>query len=116
MTQSRTVTIGTIYEAAWRLAGHVTRTPLRLSPYLSRQAGHSVRLKLETMHDTGAFKLRGATNALLNLTDGARRLGVLTLSSGNHGRGLAYAAQRLGVKCTVHMSALVPDVKGSGDP
>lgn len=111
MTQPRPVTISAIQEAAWRLAGHVARTPLRLSPYLSKQAGHPVRLKLESMQDTGAFKLRGATNALLTLKDAARRQGVLTLSSGNHGRGLAHAAQRLGVKCIVHMSSLVPDVK-----
>lgn len=107
----RPVTLNDIRAARARLAGKVTRTPLRLSPFLSARAGHPVRLKLETMQDTGAFKLRGATNALLNLTDAARQQGVLTISSGNHGRGLAYASQRLGVKCIVHMSALVPDVK-----
>lgn len=107
----RPVTIADVRAAQVRLAGRVTRTPLRLSPYLSGRAGHPVRLKLETMQDTGAFKLRGATNALLNLTDEAREKGVLTISSGNHGRGLAYASQQLGVKCIVHMSSLVPEVK-----
>jgi len=111
MTQPPPVTICDVRNAAERIAGLVTRTPLRLSPFLSKQAGHPVRLKLESMQDTGAFKQRGATNALLSLSNEARNQGVLTISSGNHGRGLAYAAQRLGIKCIVHMSALVPDVK-----
>ena len=81
---------------------------------LSDIAGHPVYLKLETMQDTGAFKIRGATNALLRLSDSQRAKGVVTMSSGNHGRGLAYASKKLGVKCTVFMSELVPSVKVDG--
>lgn len=105
------VTISDVREAAARITGHVNRTPLRLSPYLSEICGQTVRLKLETMQDTGAFKIRGATNALMKMSDADRARGVITMSSGNHGRGLAYASKRLGVPCSVYMSELVPSVK-----
>ena len=105
------VTLSDIREAAHRIGPHVTRTPLRLSPFLSKHIGHTVRLKLETMQDTGAFKLRGATNALMQLSDDARSRGVLAVSTGNHGRGVAHAAKSLGIPCVVYMSELVPDVK-----
>lgn len=108
---ARPVTLSDIRDAAHRIAGHVTRTPLRLSPYLSAKFGHPVRLKLETMQDTGAFKLRGATNALLALDDDARERGVIAVSTGNHGRGVAFAARALGINCVVYMSELVPAVK-----
>lgn len=105
------VTIADVREAAARIAGHVTRTPLRLSPHLCDISGTTVRLKLETMQDTGAFKIRGATNALLKMSKADRARGVITMSSGNHGRGLAYASKNLGVPCSVYMSELVPQVK-----
>jgi len=107
----RPVTLTDIRDAQARIAGRVTRTPLRLSPFLSEHAGHPVRLKLETMQDTGAFKLRGATNALLNLSDEKKSRGVIAVSTGNHGRGVAFAAKALGIKCAVYMSELVPAVK-----
>ena len=111
MSAQRPVTLTDIRDAQSRIAGRVTRTPLRLSPYLSEYAGHPVRLKLETMQDTGAFKLRGATNALLNLSDESKSRGVIAVSTGNHGRGVAFAAKALGIKCAVYMSELVPEVK-----
>ena len=104
-------TISDVRDAAKRIDNHVTRTPLRLSHHLSEIAGQEVRLKMETMQDTGAFKLRGATNALLNLPEDLRGRGVVTMSSGNHGRGLAFASKKLGIPCTVYMSELVPSVK-----
>lgn len=100
-----------IEAAAARIHGRVSRTPLRLSPYLSKHLDDTVRLKLETMQDTGAFKLRGATNALLSLSDNQRNAGVIAVSTGNHGRGVAYAARALGIRCAVYMSKLVPSVK-----
>lgn len=111
MSVQRPVTLTDIRDAHKRIVGRVTRTPLRLSPYLSELAGHPVKLKLETMQDTGAFKLRGATNALLNLSDESKSRGVIAVSTGNHGRGVAFAAKALGIKCAVYMSELVPEVK-----
>ena len=97
-----------IRAAQERLAGHVARTPLVLSPCLSDRCGVPVHLKLETRQTTGSFKLRGATNALLSLDEAARRAGVVTASTGNHGRAVAHAASAAGVRAVVCMSALVP--------
>jgi len=70
-----------------------------------------VRLKLETAQPIGAFKIRGAANALSRLDDGARARGVVCCSTGNHGRAIAYVAARLGTKATICMSSLVPENK-----
>ncbi|MGB1390909.1 MAG: hydroxyectoine utilization dehydratase EutB, partial [Paracoccaceae bacterium] len=71
-------------------------------------------LKLEHHQRTGSFKLRGATNAILSLSEDDRARGVVAVSTGNHGRGLAYAARRNGVRCIVAMSELVPQNKIDG--
>lgn len=97
-----------IYKARARIAGRVVRTPLVPSASLSDVAGCPVSLKLETMQPTGAFKLRGATNALLALDPEERSRGVVTCSTGNHGRAVAYAAKAAGVRAVICMSELVP--------
>jgi threonine dehydratase len=94
--------------AAEAIRGIAARTPLVAAPSLSAASGREVRLKLETAQPIGAFKLRGAANALSKLDVEARRRGVVCASTGNHGRAVAYAAARLGVKATVCMSRLVP--------
>jgi len=94
-----------------RLAGLVRRTPLVDSPSLSGRNGVPVRLKLENLQETGAFKLRGATNRLLRLSDAERARGVVTVSTGNHGRAVAFAARRLGLPAVVCLSELVPENK-----
>lgn len=104
-------TLQDIYRARRAIAPWVRRTPLTLSPSLSRLTGGEVYLKLETVHDTGAFKLRGATNAILHLDEASKAKGVVTVSTGNHGRAVAYAAGRLGIRAVVCMSRLVPDNK-----
>jgi threonine dehydratase len=100
-----------LYRARQAIAPYVRRTPLVPSPGLSRLTGGTVQLKLETLQDTGAFKLRGATYALLRLGEEERRRGGVAVSTGNHGRGVAYAARRLGVRAVVCMSHLVPENK-----
>ncbi|MBT0963367.1 hydroxyectoine utilization dehydratase EutB [Denitromonas iodatirespirans] len=100
-----------IYRARHRLRGHVLHTQLLHSPSLSEHTGGEVHLKLECRQITGSFKLRGATNALLCLDDDARARGVIAVSTGNHGRALAYAAHRLGVRAVICMSKLVPSNK-----
>ncbi|MCW8165834.1 hydroxyectoine utilization dehydratase EutB [Verminephrobacter aporrectodeae subsp. tuberculatae] len=97
-----------VESAAARIAGHVLRTPLVASAALTRCCGLPVHLKLETRQPTGAFKLRGAMNALLALDENARRRGLVTASTGNHGRAVAHAARAAGVRAVVCMSALVP--------
>ncbi len=71
-------------------------------------------LKLEHTQITGSFKLRGATNAVLSLTESQRQAGVVGVSTGNHGRGLAYASAKAGVRCVICMSQLVPQNKIDG--
>lgn len=102
------VSLAAIERAATRLAGQVERTPLVRSEFLSERCGHPVHLKLETLQPIGAFKLRGAMNAILSLDDATRRRGLVTASTGNHGRAVAYAAAKLGIPATICMSALVP--------
>lgn len=100
-----------VYAARARIAGRVRWTPVVESPALSTIAGGAVALKLECLQETGAFKLRGATNKLLSLTDEERRRGVIAVSTGNHGRAVALAARRLGVRAVVCVSELVPENK-----
>lgn len=100
-----------IYKARQRLQGTILRTPLVPSPSLSRHTGGSVHLKLDCRQITGSFKLRGATNAILQLDDEARARGVIGVSTGNYGRALAHAAHQLGVRAVICMSQLVPSNK-----
>ncbi|KFC65780.1 putative threonine dehydratase [Bosea sp. LC85] len=102
------VALSDIEAAAARIAGKVAHTPLVVSPSLSRLCRQPVHLKLETRQPIGAFKLRGAMNAVLALGDDRRRHGLVTASTGNHGRAVAYAARQLGLRATICMSALVP--------
>ncbi len=99
-----------IYSARQRIAGSVMRTPL-VESALSEDIGHGIHLKLETLQPIGAFKLRGATNAIHKLTDEERLRGVVCCSTGNHGRAVAYAARAVGVKAIVCVSSLVPGIK-----
>ena len=102
------------HQAQTRIRGRIRPTPLAHSPSLTEMAGAPVYLKLEHHQNTGSFKLRGATNALLALTDEQRQCGVVAASTGNHGRGLAYAAQQAGARCIICMSSLVPQNKVEG--
>ena len=104
-------TLADIYAARKRIAPHVRRTPLDPSPSLSRRLGTPVLLKHEHHQITGAFKLRGASNAVLSLSPEERARGIVGVSTGNHGRGLAHAARSAGTRCVVIMSSLVPQNK-----
>ena len=73
-----------------------------------------LRLKAESLHSIGAFKIRGAFNAILSLSDAERAAGVVAHSSGNHAQAVAYAAERLGVAATVVMPSNAPAVKMEG--
>jgi threonine dehydratase len=109
-----TVTLQDIYRARRAIAGRIRRTPLVVSDSLSRIAGAPVHLKLEHQQITGSFKLRGATNAVLALTPEQQAKGVVGVSTGNHGRGLAYAARHADARCIICMSSLVPQNKVQG--
>ena len=100
-----------VYLARQRIASLVRVTPMDPSPSLSKQLGVPVYLKLESQQITGSFKLRGASNAIAQLSTGQRAKGVVAASTGNHGRALAYAASQLNVKATICLSQLVPPNK-----
>lgn len=103
-----------VLAAAHRLRGVVERTPLVPSPALSSRAGGQVLLKCEQRQRTGSFKVRGAFNALAALPPDARTRGAVASSAGNHGLGLAWAAQQLGVRVKVFVPATAPLVKRDG--
>lgn len=108
MGEADRVRLRDLYRARQRIAPWIRRTPLVPSRALSREVGASVLLKLETVQETGSFKIRGATNRVLSLSDEERARGVVTVSTGNHGRAVAHAAGRLGVPAVVCLSRLVP--------
>lgn len=102
------ITLRDIYRARRRIAGIARRTRLLASPALSEHLGTDVYIKDETQQPTGAFKVRGAASKLLALGEEVRARGVLAVSTGNHGRAVAYVGRRLGVPVTVCVSTKVP--------
>lgn len=101
------VTRNDVVEAATRIAGLVEKTPV----IETRMLGHTVWLKCECLQTGRAFKLRGATNRLLQLSPEERKRGVVAFSSGNHAQGVAIAAKRLGIAATIVMPSDAPAVK-----
>lgn len=97
--------------AARRIAPHVHRTPVLTSRRLDEHVGAQVFLKCENLQRAGAFKVRGAFNALLSLPDEQRRAGVIAYSSGNHAQAIALAARDLGAPATIVMPHDAPQVK-----
>ncbi|MGB9867420.1 MAG: threo-3-hydroxy-L-aspartate ammonia-lyase [Bacillota bacterium] len=105
------VTFERIVEAARRLEGVAHRTPVLTSRLLDEQTGNRVFLKCENFQRVGAFKFRGAYNAISCLSQEARRRGVVTYSSGNHAQAIALAGKLLGVTTTVVVPSDAPAVK-----
>lgn len=99
----RDVTLDDVKAAQKRIMPHLHRTPLLSSATLSRMTGTELSLKAETFQRTCSFKARGALNAALLLTPEERARGVITLSAGNHGQGLAFAASHVGTRAVVFM-------------
>ncbi|MCI0567167.1 MAG: pyridoxal-phosphate dependent enzyme [Acidobacteria bacterium] len=105
----RPIALAEIREARERIAGTIVRTPLiRLE---LGQAYPDIRLKLENLQPINAYKLRGAANAVAMLSDTERKRGVWTVSAGNAGQGVAYAARQAGVSCTVVAIETAPAAK-----
>jgi threonine dehydratase len=105
----RPIAIEDIEQARTRIAGTVLRTPL---VKLDLGGGApDIRLKLENLQPTNAYKIRGATNAVSHLSDEERARGVWTISAGNAGQGVAYAARKFGIPCTVVTIETAPQTK-----
>lgn len=107
----RLPTYDDVVAAAARIEGEVTRTPVVRSPVLDEAVGAAVWLKCENLQQCGAFKFRGATNAVRSLSEDEARRGVAAHSSGNHAAALALAAQRRGIPATLVMPENAPRVK-----
>ena len=94
-----------------RIAPHIRRTPVLVSEALNALTGAELFFKCENFQEAGAFKVRGACNAVFGLDDDMARKGVATHSSGNHALSLSYAAGRRGIPCTVVMPRTAPQAK-----
>lgn len=104
-------TLDDMRNAQARIAPHIHRTPVLTSRMLNELAGAELFFKCENLQKAGAFKARGASNAVFGLTDEQAARGVATHSSGNHGTCLSYAAGRRGIPCTVVMPRTAPQAK-----
>lgn len=102
--------ISSIKDARERIAPYIKRTPLERSESLSRYLGTNVFVKYELFQKTGAFKVRGAFNKMLSLSDDERSRGVVAVSGGNHAQAVAYVASVLGVKAVILMPENTPAV------
>ena len=100
-----------IYTAKNRIGSIAQKTPLIFSSSLSELTGSSVRLKYEGLQPTGSFKIRGAANKLLSLTDKEKSRGVIAFSTGNHGRAVAAVARQLGIRAVICLSMRVPQYR-----
>src|SRR5262245_43638550 len=108
-------TITDVEAAAKRIAPFVWRTPFLKSAWLSDVTSADVRLKLEIVQETGAFKVRGAANALTLLKEQHAHVAtIVTASAGNHGLAVAWAAREIGFRARVHVPASAPHVKRHG--
>jgi threonine dehydratase len=105
----RPISLDDIEQARERVAGTVLRTPLVKLDLGGDAPG--IRLKLENLQPTNAYKIRGAANAVAKLSDADRAKGVWTISAGNAGQGVAYAARQFGIPCTVVTIETAPQTK-----
>lgn len=105
------LTIQLIRDAAERLRGHVHRTPVITSRSFNEAAGKEVFFKCENLQRAGAFKIRGATNKILSLTDEEKKRGVAAFSSGNHAQAVALASREAGIRAVIAMPDDAPQAK-----
>ena len=103
-----------VMEASIRLRSRIASTPVLESEEVNRRAGCRVLVKAESLQHGGSFKIRGALNGLLSLSQSERRAGVVTFSSGNHAQGIALAARWLGMQATIVMPRDAPRIKRLG--
>src|SRR5262249_20241194 len=102
------ISLEDVIAASRRIAPYVKRTPLVRSSFLSDRLGTNVYLKQEILQKTGAFKVRGAFNKMLTLTEAERASGAVAVSGGNHAQAVAYAARTLGIKAVICMPENTP--------
>lgn len=105
------ITMQDVWKAKQSIQTVIKKTPLVYSPGLSMQYNTDIYLKYEHLHESGAFKMRGAVNAINNLSKEEKQRGVTTFSTGNHGFAVALAAHKLGIRSCICVSNRVPKAK-----
>ncbi len=105
------LTLRDVYLARQRVMSTVRRTPTIEAPILSERGNARIVHKLENLQTTGSFKIRGATNKILALSEEERSRGVVVCSSGNHGRAVSHVASKLGIRATICVPDTVPENK-----
>lgn len=110
LTSGEIIRIEEFLAAAERIAPYIKRTPTLIDTYLSRRFDSNVYLKHELLQRTAAFKVRGAFNKLLLLSDAEKEKGVVAVSAGNHAQAVAYAAKQLGIRALILMPADTPQI------
>lgn len=100
--------LDSVKQASENIKGVIRKTPMFYSSTLSLETGLNVYLKCENKQKTGAFKLRGAYNKIINLSEEEKEKGVIASSAGNHAQGVAYAATKLGINSTIFMPETAP--------
>ncbi len=114
MASDLSVTLNDVQAARSAIREYVTLSPCNLSPRLSERADCKFHVKMENLQRSGAYKDRGAMNAVLALDDSERKAGVIAASAGNHAQGLAFAAQANGIHATIVMPETAPIAKRKG--
>lgn len=110
-TQRRLVHAADIQIAQARISSVIAATPLQYSPRLSEKTGAKVFLKREDLQDVRSYKIRGAYNAMVQLSEEEREAGVVAASAGNHAQGVAYACRTLGIKGRIYVPSPTPKQK-----
>jgi len=108
------LTLDRIKEARARISAHIHQTPVITSRAFNEASGKEVFFKCENLQRAGAFKMRGATNRILSLTNGEKSRGVVAFSSGNHAQAVALAAREAGVRAVIAMPTDAPKAKVAG--
>ena len=111
LKDSKEITLQNVWQAKRTIASYINKTPLIFSPKLSSLTNSEIYLKYEHLHESRSFKMRGAFNAISNLTPDQKSRGVTTFSTGNHGFAVALAAKKLGIRAVICVSKHVPSAK-----
>ena len=105
------LTLDDFKKALHRIKNHIRKTPLDYSEYFSQKSGAKVYLKCENLQITGSFKLRGAMNAMLSLSQEQQKKGVVTASAGNHGKAISFCAQLLSLPASIYVPEYIQKTK-----
>lgn len=111
LIENESISLQDVWKAKSTISSILKKTPLVYSSTLSKVSGAEIYLKFEHLHESGAFKMRGAVNAIHSLTETQKEKGVVTFSTGNHGYSVALAAKKLGIRAVICVSRHVPKAK-----